>query len=73
MRAISAGCALVLAIGFAALASCSGQSRSEAQYAAIVAGCKAGLDIERDAGEAGAVNETAEGCRAALRSWEHAK
>jgi len=54
-------------------AACGSVTRSEANYAAIVAGCKASLDIERDAGEAGAENKTAEGCRAALDSWERAK
>ena len=65
--------ALGIGAGLLAVCSCSGQPKAEAQYVAIVAGCEVALDIERDAGEAGATNETAEGCRAALHSWEHAK
>lgn len=67
------GCALVLTV-CAVIDACSGsQAKEQAQYAAIVAGCKAGLDISRDAGEAGQTGEIEKGCSAELRAWEHAK
>jgi hypothetical protein len=56
------------------LVDCGGaQPKAQAQLAAIVAGCKVSLGIERDAGEAGAVGETEQGCRAALHAWERAR
>lgn len=67
------GCALVLTV-CAVIDACSGsQAKEQAQYAAIVAGCKAGLDISRNAGEAGQTGEIEKGCAAELRSWEHQK
>lgn len=66
--------ALVLGIAALCMASCSGaQTKSQAELAAIVAGCEVSLDLERDAGEAGAASETGDGCRAALHSWERTK
>jgi hypothetical protein len=66
--------ALVLAGTAGAVAGCSGaQDKAQAQLAAIVTGCEVGLAIERDAGEAGAADQTATGCKAELRAWEHAK
>jgi hypothetical protein len=66
-------CALVLASGLGLLDGCGGESRAQAQYAAIVAGCKASLDITRDAGDAGATSDVEDGCKAALLAWEHDK
>lgn len=66
--------AMVLGSGASLLDACSGaQSAKQAQLATIVSGCKVALDIERDAGEAGAADDTADGCKAALHSWERAK
>ncbi len=66
--------AMVLVGCSCVMAACSGaQDKQQAQLAAITAGCKVGLDIERDGGEAGAADVTARGCAAELRAWEHAK
>ena len=66
--------ALVLGIGLGVVAACSGaQTKNQADLAAITAGCRVGLDLERDAGEAGAADDTARGCAAELRAWENTK
>lgn len=67
-------CALVLAASACAVVACSGaQTQSQAELGAITAGCKVSLDLERGFGEAGAADDTARGCSAALRTWEKAK
>ncbi|HEY6824146.1 MAG TPA: hypothetical protein VI195_06875 [Steroidobacteraceae bacterium] len=69
-----AALACLLGANALCLADCGGaQPKAQAQLAAIVAGCKVSLDLERDAGEAGAIGETEQGCRAALHTWERAK
>lgn len=66
--------AAALGVGACLLASCGGaQSKTQAQLVAITAGCQAALDIERDAGEAGATSQTERGCRASLHAWEGTK
>lgn len=56
------------------VAACgAAQDKSEAAYAAIVAGCKVSLDIDRDAGEAGAVDTEAKACDKTLKVWESHK
>lgn len=54
------------------VASCSGaQDKNEATYAAIVAGCKVSLDVDRDAGAAGAVDDESRACDKTLKVWEN--
>lgn len=66
---MSAARALVLGIGACAVVACSGaQDKAQVQLATITAGCKVAL--ERDAGEAGAADDTARGCASALHAWE---
>lgn len=56
---MSAARALVLGIGACVVVACSGaQDKAQVQLATITAGCKASLDLERDAGEAGAADDT---------------
>jgi hypothetical protein len=62
---------LLLVVGLV-LASCSGaQDKAQAQFAAITVGCTASLDLDRDAGAAGAVNAEADACRKTLHVWEN--
>lgn len=64
--------ALVLAC-FAGLmaASCgAAQDKEQATLGAIVAGCVASLDIDRDAGAAGAIDDEAKACRETQHQWE---
>lgn len=63
--------ALVLACGIGCVVGCSGaQDKSKATYAAIVAGCKVSLDLDRDAGAAGAIDDEARACHETLKVWE---
>lgn len=73
MNAAAKALAAVLGVGACLLVNCSGaQSKAQAQLATITAGCKVALGIERDAGDAGATNQTEQGCRASLHAWEAA-
>ena len=61
---------LLLASGLA-LASCgAAQDKSQAEFAAITAGCTVSLDLDRDAGAAGAADAEADACRKTLHVWE---
>jgi hypothetical protein len=52
------------------VASCSAsQSKADLELAAITGGCKVALDLEQDAGATEAHVSTAEGCRAAIKTW----
>lgn len=62
---------LVLGVSAALLVACSAaQDKTEAAYAAIVGGCKVSLDLDRDAGAAGAVDDEARGCDKTLKVWQ---
>jgi hypothetical protein len=61
----------VLLLAAIVVACSASQSRFDLQLTAITAGCKVSLDLERDAGAAGAADDTARGCEAALRTLDH--
>lgn len=69
---VRTGLALVLACGagFVGLdCGAAAPSAAQVQGAAIVAGCKVSLDLVRDGGEAGAIDDVETGCEAALKAW----
>ncbi len=61
-------------LAFGAVFACgAAQDKEQATLAAITAGCKVSLDLDRDAGAAGAVDAEADACRKTLHVWEARK
>ncbi len=61
------------AVGVVLAYGCGGNvAPAQAQLAAITAGCKVSLDLVRDSGAAGAIDEVEDGCRTSLKAWEKA-
>ncbi len=53
------------------LAACgAAQDKEQATLSAITLGCKVSLDLDRDAGAAGAVDAEEDACRKTLHVWE---
>lgn len=70
MRHLSTA-ALACALAVLCAMSCTAaQDRASLQLTAITAGCKASLDLEHDAGAAGAADATSKGCEAALHTLD---
>lgn len=65
--------ATLVGVGFSYMACSGSQAKDQAKLGAIVAGCKASLDIARDGGEAGAADAIEKGCGAELHVWEKEK
>ncbi len=61
---------LVLGASLHLVACGAAQDKEQATLAAITAGCKVSLDLDRDAGAAGAVDAEADACRKTLHVWE---
>jgi hypothetical protein len=62
---VLAGCAC-----FVALSCGAAQDAEQAKFGAIVAGCIAGLDVDREAGAAGAIDDETKACRETQHQWE---
>lgn len=68
-RALSA-VVLACCAGLLAASCGAAQDKEQATLGAIVAGCVASLDVDRDAGAAGATVDEAKACRETQHQWE---
>lgn len=61
---------VLLGVSVHLVACGAAQDKQQAELAAITAGCKVSLDLDRDAGAAGAVDAESDACRKTMHVWE---